>query len=117
MRRRLLNLLTAVSLLLCVAAVALWVRSYWVYEYAGRVGQVKVICIDNFVGSLHLGVTGADPENEIPGPRPYYFYHTGKTGGLPGGVMSGGKVVRFGGRITQSGFGWIVVPHWCAALP
>jgi hypothetical protein len=28
LRRRLLNLLTALSLLLCVAAVALWVRSY-----------------------------------------------------------------------------------------
>ena len=29
MRRRLLNVLTALSLLLCVAVVALWVRSYW----------------------------------------------------------------------------------------
>ena len=28
MKRRLLNLLTALSLLLCVAVVALWVRSY-----------------------------------------------------------------------------------------
>ena len=29
MKRRLLNLLTILSLLLCVAAVALWIRSYW----------------------------------------------------------------------------------------
>jgi hypothetical protein len=29
MKRRLLNLLTALSLLLCVAVVGLWVRSYW----------------------------------------------------------------------------------------
>ena len=29
MTRRLLNLLTALSLLLCVAVVVLWVRSYW----------------------------------------------------------------------------------------
>jgi hypothetical protein len=28
-RRRLLNLLTALSLLLCVAACAMWARSYW----------------------------------------------------------------------------------------
>ena len=28
-RRRLLNLLTALSLLLCVAVCVLWVRSYW----------------------------------------------------------------------------------------
>jgi len=30
MRRRLLNLLTALSLLLCVAVCVLWVRSYWI---------------------------------------------------------------------------------------
>jgi hypothetical protein len=30
LKRHLLNLLTALSLLLCVAVVALWVRSYWV---------------------------------------------------------------------------------------
>ena len=35
MRRRLLNLLTAGSLLLCVAAVVLWVRSYWVSHFLG----------------------------------------------------------------------------------
>jgi hypothetical protein len=29
MTRRLLNLLTALSLLLCIAVLALWVRSYW----------------------------------------------------------------------------------------
>ena len=29
MRRRLLNLLTALSLLLCVAVCVLWARSYW----------------------------------------------------------------------------------------
>jgi hypothetical protein len=37
MRRRLLNLLTALSLLLCVAVAALWVRSHLVYEQVGRI--------------------------------------------------------------------------------
>jgi hypothetical protein len=36
MTRRLFNLLTALSLLLCVAAVALWVRSYWVADQVRR---------------------------------------------------------------------------------
>jgi hypothetical protein len=35
MKRRLLNLLTAGSLLLCVAVCVLWVRSYWVSEDLG----------------------------------------------------------------------------------
>jgi hypothetical protein len=33
MQRRLLNLLTVLSLLLCVAVVILWVRSYWRADY------------------------------------------------------------------------------------
>jgi hypothetical protein len=33
MKRRLLNLLTVLSLLLCVATVALWVRSYWTTQF------------------------------------------------------------------------------------
>jgi hypothetical protein len=33
MKRRLLNLLTGLSLLLCVAAVVLWVRSYWTSDF------------------------------------------------------------------------------------
>ena len=37
MKRRLLNLLAALSLALCVATVALWVRSYWVSDWVGRV--------------------------------------------------------------------------------
>jgi hypothetical protein len=33
MKRRLLNLLTALSLLLCAAVVVLWVRSFWAWEF------------------------------------------------------------------------------------
>jgi hypothetical protein len=36
MNHRLLNLLTALSLLLCVAARALWVRSYGESNYVSR---------------------------------------------------------------------------------
>ena len=35
-RRRLLNLLTGLSLLLCVAVVVLWVRSYWRMDHVSR---------------------------------------------------------------------------------
>jgi hypothetical protein len=42
-RQTLFNLAAALSLLLCVAAVALWVRSYWredAYQFRGRDGQL-----------------------------------------------------------------------------
>src|SRR4051794_4713141 len=37
MKRRLLNLLTPLSLVLCVAAVVLWVRSFWRLDEVGGV--------------------------------------------------------------------------------
>ena len=41
MTRRLLNLLTILSVFLCVAVFALWIRSYWHYDLAGgRLGAV-----------------------------------------------------------------------------
>src|SRR5687768_13543111 len=41
MTRGLLNLLTALSVSLCVAVLALWARSYWHYDLAGlRLGPV-----------------------------------------------------------------------------
>jgi hypothetical protein len=41
MNRRLLNLLTAMSLLLCLAVVVLWVRSYWVLDEWYRDRRVR----------------------------------------------------------------------------
>ena len=40
MTRRRLNLLTALPLLLCVAAAALWVRSYWVADTLAWRGEI-----------------------------------------------------------------------------
>ena len=43
MIRRLLNLVAGVSLLLCVAACGLWVRSYWVSDWFGRINYTPGI--------------------------------------------------------------------------
>src|SRR5687767_12716189 len=45
MKRRLLNLLTALSLLPCVAVVGLWARSYWRHDQglARRGRQVLIV--------------------------------------------------------------------------
>ena len=41
MKRCLLNLLTLVSLLLCVAVAVMWVRSYWVLDSFGRMSHLS----------------------------------------------------------------------------
>jgi hypothetical protein len=116
MQRKLSNFAAAVSLVLCVATSAWWVRSRWVSEIIGRVGESKVVVVDSRGGSLDLSVTRADPENEKPGPRPYYVWHTHATNGSSGGVMLGGKSVWLWGHVSMSGFGWVVVPHWLLVL-
>lgn len=115
MKRRLLNVLTVLSLLLLVAVPAWWARSHWVSETIGRVGESKVVVLRSGGGSLVLTVSGADPENEEPGPRPYYVWHRSAAMG-PAAILDKGKVVRFGADIRLSGFGWAVVPHWLLIL-
>ena len=67
MRRRLLNLLTLLSLLLCVAVAALWVRSYWRID--GLCGEAISHYYEMYTwrGGLWLGDFGADGSRaEVP---------------------------------------------------
>ena len=70
MRRRLLNLLTGMSLLLCVTVVAVWVRSYWRSQY---VYYVRMTPEWDGVRSLRLffqvckGAAVIDVENQHEG--------------------------------------------------
>lgn len=90
--RRLLNVLTALSLLLFFAVAALWVRGYWKYD------QVNWFSIDNnaslasgdgviavIFGPNHKG-TGADPWQ--PGWRYRNYKAIGSQWGLPGQVRN-----------------------------
>ena len=94
MLRRLFNLLTALSLLLCVAVVALWVRSY----FLGRGTEIIVGNRWRFVVTHHLvgGQTWVDNQplldiQPLLVPRPrftvYFMVHTplavALTGPLP----------------------------------
>jgi hypothetical protein len=59
MKRRLLNLLTLVSLLLCGAAVALWVRSYWAGEAVFRQSTGEILTAAASLGQVRV-LGGAD---------------------------------------------------------
>ena len=59
MRRRVFNVATALSLLLCVAAVVLWVRSYWVgdqIQLSHRIdaARYRLLTVASFEGYLDV---------------------------------------------------------------
>src|SRR6185369_17978142 len=57
MKRRLLNLLTALSLLLCVAVCGLWVRGYFVADAVSwRRLSTEGTDVTQWVGSAHSGL-------------------------------------------------------------
>jgi hypothetical protein len=72
MKRRLLNLLTAGSLLVCVALVVLWVRSYWATETLRRADAHRWQSVSVAHGRvMYLHAWPADPSRPPPfGPEP-----------------------------------------------
>lgn len=56
MKRRLLNLLAAVSLVLFVAAGMLWVRSYWVFDRLSNCSSPRILVANSLRGRLVFGV-------------------------------------------------------------
>ena len=73
MRRRLLNLVTVLSLLLLVATATLWVRSYWRddgWSWGTRQGRAG---IESFRGRLTLGRVDVAPANLAKIPRGQLF--------------------------------------------
>ena len=139
MRRRLLNLLTALSLLLCVAAVALWGRSrYYVADRlgCGRVAVDGAVATSYFVhltsdaGTLLVGLNRVQlPPSRFPMP-PSRWSFTWDTS-APEGINAGDSLVERAGfsfdRSTDPATGAgaaagssdlieITAPHWAVAL-
>ena len=71
LRRRLLNLLTLTSLLLCVAVVALWVRSYWATAAVQRgrgaeeAGQTRYVTWSAYSAGGVMSLGRAEVRTEI----------------------------------------------------
>ena len=70
MKRGLLNLLTAVSLLLCVAVCGLWVRSHQVSECINYQGRTKL-----YRALIHRGTLQLAQVDRNRGTFPVGFYH------------------------------------------
>jgi hypothetical protein len=119
MTRRLLNLLTALSLLLCLAAAALWVRSYFVgdtFDWATRAGRAGV---DSCRGNVSMGRVDVPPADLATIPRGTLF--RSKPAGWaaaertePAWSFAGFAVVHFdfrGMRVRE-----LRVPFWALVL-
>jgi hypothetical protein len=68
LRRIILNVLTALSLLLCIATTALWVRSYWMDESVERMGFNRGFCVGSAGGTFYY--EGLSSGRCISGPPP-----------------------------------------------
>ena len=138
MKRRLLNVLTALSLLFCVAVVTLWVRSYWRYEavYFTRVGgtaqrpDVLYFFARSSLGSVSLSWVHENASSALINPS----YVTLLGQGWVTQTESSAQVdpLPFPGRAGWLGFRWhfesfsvpkqtrrdreVLLPYWFPAL-
>jgi hypothetical protein len=112
MRRQVFNFLAAASLLLCVGALALWVRSYRIVDKVGRFGPVKAVHASSFNGVLTVGLYGTFPEDTMGRSLPFSYYVRDRNG-----APFLRDLLRFkAGLHVRSGFGYVGAPDWFVAL-
>jgi hypothetical protein len=107
LRRRLFTCLTILSLLLCLATVGLWVRSYWAADFAGRYnGRGRIFALVSTMGSIEISATPSG------------------NGSFAGVYYGRDKADRWGSVASTMRFGahfgpiesWVLFPHWFAGL-
>jgi hypothetical protein len=117
-KRRLLNLLTGVSLLLCVAVVLLWVRSYWFADTLRWSGG-KIYSLGSHNGLLVWNDFRPDPGNPaLPWrqtyrgrDRGYDWDRLGRSAWNRAGFGFAVGYTAGNNRIRQ-----VTVPHWFVTL-
>ena len=109
MTRRLLNLLTGLSLLLCVTACVMWVRSYWLLEgWSWYDANHHYFQFTNLKGGLWLHRNAAVPTGF--NIRPGFFRIKVTAGSMPPTTL-GFHASR------ASSFQWTAaVPYWAIFL-
>jgi hypothetical protein len=134
MKRRLLNLLTAVSLILCVAACVLWVRSYLRFDDVVYVGHYHVNNFCSYRGRffVQLGWSTSDTLSRN-GPRYSaggWFWDSADAGrvGYPAAAQSRGwslggfdfrraySTIADASGKPEAGEDIVIVPYWAPAL-
>ena len=101
-----MNCVVVLSLLLCVATVALWVRSYvWVERFIDRsldpgkridtIGSAKGALLYTHV---RIEVSGERPTDRMAVGREIIRFHAAETGGVSGGTVLWG--------VPHGAFGW-----------
>jgi hypothetical protein len=122
--RHTFTILSALSLLLCVAACVLWARSYWekdFFEWVQRVGderpqRVRAI----WSGRGVIGFTAAYFTDNFVPPKPWHFVWNSEPVG--GWARPSGSALRWLGFGHQSaarpdqGYQDVFVPHGFIAL-
>lgn len=130
MKRILFNFLTGLSLILCLAAVALWMRSFWVYDsVAWFVGQersrVTVAAVEAQAGAVGLLVGSITLPPDVSGTPNHglgdRFVPGWQAENLPDGEPVSWKenlLPRWGNQsATLGGHGAIPVEAWDLLVP
>jgi hypothetical protein len=137
MRRRLLNVLTVLSLMLCVATCGLWARSYWVpeewsegYKLSGKpvAGDFRTWERRRYVASSHGRLVFY--ESDVPDavapqtarPKPPVGYRRGTflgdfRPGSTGTIAIGGSTPSGRQSVSLGGFGYASVPAQVVRAP
>ena len=123
MPRRLLNLLSALSLLLCAAVVAMWVRSHWVGDRLSRQADGRAHAVYSGRGGFGVScLTNGQPPRGLRWQRvnaPDYPF-TATSPPTPAerlGFQSYKGAVRFGGLDRPPmPFRNVVVPYWAVSV-
>src|SRR4051812_48480103 len=103
-RSRLFTILAAISMLLCVATVALWARSYWREDWLSRLAIEKnVRRVSDGIGSMSgeflISRTREETSNTGISPLPGTEFHSDVYDGRP-------PLQHFALGVTFAGFGW-----------
>lgn len=131
MKRRLLNFVTALSLLACLAVTAVWVRSHWRMDDV-RLGEsrfaVRVVCEDGrMIGYVSRpAADGARPWHQVRTQIQWALWGWYTPGPVSGSLTAGPLAVAHGSFPIKAGpesaagirgrFYLLMLPLWVVAL-